>query len=63
MLGPDYFLQAFQIAFDIVDKENQTFTSNVIQHLTSRYDASAQKTRMSQLIKILKGEITERLYL
>jgi 26S proteasome regulatory subunit N2 len=63
MLGPDYFLQAFQIAFDIVDKENQTFTSKVIQHLTTLQETSAQKARMGQLIKILKGEITERLYL
>jgi len=30
MFGPEYFLQAFQIAFDIVDKENQTFTGKVI---------------------------------
>lgn len=38
MIGPEYYLQAFQIAFDIVDKENQTYTGKIIQHLTSRYD-------------------------
>lgn len=63
MVGPEYYLQAFQIAFDVVDKENQTFTSQVIQHLTTRYDACTQKSRMQQLIKILKGEISDRLYL
>jgi len=53
MFGPEYFLQAFQIAFDIVDKENQTFTGKVIQHLTARQDQCPQKARMAQLIKIL----------
>lgn len=46
MVGPDYYLQAFQIAFDIVDKENQTFTSKIIAHLQSRVDECPQKARM-----------------
>jgi 26S proteasome regulatory subunit N2 len=62
-LEAEHYLQAFQIAFDLVDKENQTYTSKVIQHLNERQEACTQKTRLAQLLKILKGEIKDRLYL
>ena len=68
--GKDY-LDAYQIAFDICDKENQAFQKTVSDLLTEKIanvegsddKAHEIKTRLHQIINILKGEIRDRLYL
>lgn len=55
-------LNAFQIAFDLVDKESQTFTTSVLNHLTAKAGECEEKARLEKLRSILKGEIRDRLY-
>ncbi len=56
------YLIAYQIAFDIVDNENQTFSNKVIEDLQVAQGQHQEKGRIAQLIKILQGEIRDRLY-
>ena len=65
----DTYLDAYQIAFDICDKENQAYQTNVLDHIKAKienHDAegSAEVTeRLTQIVTILQGEIRDRLYL
>jgi len=59
----DDYLQAYQIAFDMIEKESQTFVSSVLTHLGNREEQITKKERLPQLKSILKGEIRDRLYL
>jgi len=52
----------YQIAFDLVDKENQAFNNHVISQLTAEQSIT-EKTRLSKMLTILKGEVSERLNL
>lgn len=63
------YLDAYQIAFDICDKENQTFQTKVLELINAKItqygdeDESNTKERLVQITTILKGEIRDRLYL
>jgi len=63
------FLNAYQIAFDICDKENQTYQKEVLDILTKALDKydhpddESTRARIVQMCTILKGEIRDRLYL
>lgn len=54
-------LTAYQIAFDLVDKEQQAFTSQVINQISNLQNL--QKDRQAMLLSILKGDVRERLTL
>lgn len=56
-------LNAYQIAFDVVEKESQTFTQTVIAQSTTAAAALEDKSKFEKLLTILKGTINERLYL
>jgi len=57
-------LVAYQIAFDLVDKENQAFSAKVIEILTGKTDLDElSKTRVNKMLSILRGEYNDRLYL
>ena len=56
-------LNAYQIAFDVVDKENQAFTNTVRSSLNQQVLEGDAKARLAQLNNILKGVITDRLSL
>jgi hypothetical protein len=45
----DEYLVAFQIAFDIVEKESQSYTTKIQTLLAAKLDASAQKERLAKL--------------
>lgn len=65
------YLDAYQIAFDICDKENQSFQKSVLDLIVAKManyddedlDGRNVKERLSQIVVILKGEIRDRLYL
>jgi 26S proteasome regulatory subunit N2 len=65
------YLDSYQIAFDICDKENQAFQINVRDLITAKIEAidstdesqKNTKERLSQIVVILKGEIRDRLHL
>ena len=57
----DYYLIAYQIAFDILDNENQSFSRRVVEALTVKTDESRE--RVEKLKIILSGEIRDKLYL
>jgi len=65
------YLDAYQIAFDICDKENQAFTKSLLDIIQAKIEASDQedatqkdlRERLSQIQLILRGEIRDRLYL
>jgi 26S proteasome regulatory subunit N2 len=57
------FLVAYQIAFDLVDKEDQGFISAVIEFLSKKEAESAHKDRIGKVITIMRGQISERLAL
>lgn len=65
------YLDAYQIAFDIVDKENQAFTKGVMDIIKGKIEAidaedstlKDYRERFGQINKILSGEIRDRLYL
>lgn len=42
----DQFLVAYQIAFDLIDKEQQVFTSAVINSLVARTESIQEKERL-----------------
>ena len=63
LLTSEEYLVAFQIAFDVVEKESQTFTQAVIAQSTTEAEALEDKTKFEKLLTILKGNINERLYL
>lgn len=54
---------AYQIAFDVVEKESQQYTSAVITQASAAAAGTADRTRFEKLLTILKGNINERLYL
>lgn len=64
------FLDAYQIAFDICDKENQSFQRSVQDIISQKIEAldaadlSVKDTRerLTQITNILKGDIRDRLY-
>ena len=56
-------LNAYQIAFDVVEKESQIFTQTVIAQSTQAAATLEDRTRFEKLLTILKGTINERLYL
>ena len=60
---PDEYLIAFQIAFDVVEKESQSFIQTVIAQSTTASASLEDKTKFEKLLTILKGSINERLYL
>jgi len=63
------YLDAYQIAFDICDKENQSYQQKVLELIEEKIknygeeENSTTKERLVQLTSILKGEIRDRLYL
>jgi len=57
------YLVAYQIAFDILDNESQSFTKTVLENLHAVEGDSEQAKRLKQLKSILTGEIRDRLYL
>jgi len=59
----DEYLIAFQIAFDVVEKESQQYTSAVITQSSAAATGIADRSRFEKLLTILKGNINERLYL
>ena len=63
LIAKDDVLIAYQIAFDLVDKEQQTFTSSVLSHLATRSSEITEKGRLAQLQSILNGEVISRLNL
>lgn len=63
LLKTDEYLASYQMAFDLVDKEDQTFRNKVIEHLKNMQEACSEKDRLKQLITILEGQISDRLYL
>lgn len=56
-------LVAYQIAFDILDNENQSFTKKVREGLVAADGDAASAARLKQLQAILTGEVRDRLYL
>jgi len=61
--GTDDYLIAYQIAFDLVEKESQTYTNQVLSFLAAREASCTEQAKLKQLQTILKGEIHDRLYL
>lgn len=64
--GDDGYLHAYQIAFDICEKENQAYQSKVSESVTAKMQAEENpnlKDRFAQILAILKGEIRDRLCL
>ena len=57
------YLVAYQIAFDILDNEHQSFTKKVMESLEVKDGDAVQAQRLKQLKSILTGEIRDRLYL
>lgn len=57
------YLVAYQIAFDILDNESQSFTKKVMENLQAVDGDSEQGKRLKQLKSILTGEVRDRLYL
>jgi len=57
------YLVAYQIAFDVLDNENQNFTKKVMEGLEVKDGDAVQAQRLKQLKAILTGEIRDRLYL
>ena len=57
------YLIAYQIAFDVYEKESQAFTQAVIA--TSELAAAniSDRSKFEKILTILKGNINERLYL
>ena len=63
LLTSEDYLIAYQIAFDVVEKESQSFIQTVIAQSTTAAEALEDKTKFEKLLTILKGNINERLYL
>lgn len=64
----DSYLDAYQIAFDICDKESQSYQSKVLELITGKIencgeDQNLVKERLTQITVILKGELRDKLYL
>lgn len=59
----DEYLIAYQIAFDVVEKESQSYTQSVITTATEAAASLEDKSKFEKLLTILKGSINERLYL
>ena len=57
------YLIAYQIAFDLVDKEQQTFTSSVLNQIVGRFAEFTDQARFEKLRSILSGEVKTRLHL
>mmetsp|Transcript_19208 Transcript_19208/g.32733 ORF Transcript_19208/g.32733 Transcript_19208/m.32733 type:complete len:557 (+) Transcript_19208:3-1673(+) len=63
------YLDAYQIAFDIHDKENQSFLKQLSESLEAKVKSHQEEDnkvvveRLNQIIVILSGEIRDRLYL
>jgi 26S proteasome regulatory subunit N2 len=61
------YLHAYQISFDICDKENQSYQRNVLDEINKKIAALPEedqtRERLTQITTILKGEIRDRLYL
>ena len=63
LLTSDDYLIAYQIAFDVVEKESQSFIQTVMLQSTAAAAQLEDKTKFEKLLTILKGNINERLYL
>ena len=63
LLASDDYLIAYQIAFDVVEKESQSFIQTVIAQSSGAAGDLEDKTKFEKLLTILKGNINERLYL
>ena len=59
----DEYLIAYQIAFDVVEKESQSYTQSVITTATAAVASLEDKSKFEKLLTILKGTINEKLYL
>lgn len=57
------FLIAYQIAFDVVEKESQSYISEVVSHFKATASSFEDKSKAEKLLIILRGDINERLYL
>jgi 26S proteasome regulatory subunit N2 len=59
------YLNAYQIAFDICEKENQAYQSEILNIIADKAKNAAGEiqARLNQICAILKGDISERLYL
>ena len=54
---------AYQIAFDVVEKESQSYTQAVIKQSSEAAAGMIDRSKFEKLLTILKGSINERLYL
>ena len=57
------YLVAYQIAFDLVDKEQQAFTSTVISKIAEKAEANKCPGKLALLQQVLRGEVRDRLNL
>jgi len=64
LTNEDNYLKGYQIAFDLVDKELQTFTTEVINYVEkSETLKKDHPDRLEKLLSILRGQTKERLSL
>ena len=54
-------LQGYQIAFDLVDKENQVYTQAVIAHIENSDLKAAFSERQEKLLSVLNGKVKDTL--
>ena len=57
------YLIAYQIAFDLVDKEQQTYTTIVMKNIENKASSVSDQSRLSTIKSIIKGEVKDRLNL
>lgn len=60
--GDDYLI-AYQIAFDILDNENQSFSKRILDSLAIQQAEGEVRDRVNKLKSILTGETRDKLYL
>lgn len=63
LIQSEDYLIAYQVAFDIVDKENQYFSNIILQYIANNAVDAQYKDRIEKLKQILTGEVRDRLYL
>lgn len=64
LVSEDTYLKAYQIAFDLVDKEQQVFTQAVIKFIEASESLKKdQPQRQERMISILKGSVRDHLSL
>ena len=55
------YLQGYQIAFDLIDKENQIYTQAVISHIEKSDLKADFSERQEKLLSILNGKVKDTL--